>query len=79
MGAITSNSTVEPAFFSLNNAAIFAGISDDSIRKLIVAGRLTAHRPVPGRTLISRKQLEAVLDSSAGASGKSRRQAAKAS
>jgi excisionase family DNA binding protein len=51
-------------FFSVSRAAEYADISTDSIRSLLAAGKLTALRPVPGRVVIDRRELDALLAAS---------------
>ena len=53
-------------WLTVANAASYCDLSEESIRKMLDAGDLTAHRPgaVRGRILIDRKQLDAVISSS---------------
>ena len=67
----------ERRFFSVEEAAAFSGLSTKSVRRLLSSGTLTAFRPVRGRILLDRRELEAVIVSSArrriiGGRGKSR-------
>jgi len=48
-------------FFSVADAAQHAGLSVESIRRLIAARRLTALRPVRGKILIDRRELETMV------------------
>ena len=48
-------------FFTVQDAAEFSGLSADSIRAMLAAGKLHGLRPVPGRVLIDRRELEAVI------------------
>jgi len=45
-------------FLSIASAAAWCDLSQDSIRRLIERGELTAHRPVRGKVLVDRQQLE---------------------
>jgi hypothetical protein len=51
----------ERAFFTIEHASAFADLSVGSIRRMLAAGQLQAHRPVKGRTLIHRAELESVI------------------
>jgi excisionase family DNA binding protein len=51
-------------FLSVDGAAAYAGLSADSVRRLLTARKLTAYRPVPGRVVLDRQQLEALVLSS---------------
>jgi excisionase family DNA binding protein len=51
-------------FLSVSDAAQYAGVSADSIRSLISSGKLTALRPVPGRIVIDRREIDSLLASS---------------
>jgi len=53
-------------WLTVQGAAKYASLSDESIRRLLSSGRLTAHRPVPGRVIVNRSELDAVIRSSAG-------------
>lgn len=48
-------------FLAVPDAAAYAGVSDESIRRLLAAGKLTAFRPVPGRVVVDRRELDAVI------------------
>ncbi len=50
-----------PRFFSVADAAGYTSLSSDSIRRLLESGRLTALRPVKGKILIDRRELEHVV------------------
>jgi excisionase family DNA binding protein len=53
-------------FLGVADAAGLAGLSIESIRRLLAAGKLTALRPVRGKILIDRRELESmVLNSTA--------------
>jgi excisionase family DNA binding protein len=51
-------------FLSVSDAAAYSGLSEDSVRRLLDVGRLTALRPVRGRIVVDRRQLDAFLLSS---------------
>lgn len=53
-------------FLSLASAAAYCDLSEDSLRRLIERGDLTPHRPVRGKILIDRQQLDALILGSAG-------------
>lgn len=53
-------------FVTVDQAAAYAALSCDSIRRLIGRGDLTAYRPVGGRVLIERDELRRVILGSAG-------------
>ena len=52
------------AHFRVKEAAEYSGLSEDSIRSLLTSGKLTALRPVPGRVVIDRRELDALLRAS---------------
>jgi excisionase family DNA binding protein len=51
-------------YLTVAHAAAYTDLSADTIRQLISGGRLTGLRPVPGRVLIDRRELDALLASS---------------
>jgi|SRR6185369_10226171 len=51
-------------FFTVANAAAYTDLSIESIRRLICSGKLTALRPVRGRILVDRQELEALVRAS---------------
>lgn len=51
-------------FLSVSSAARYCDLSEDSIRRIIERGDLTALRPVRGRVLIDRVELDAYMLSS---------------
>src|SRR5436190_1871356 len=63
-GLIAKVSAPAPKFLSINAAAEYCSISPESIRHLVSAGKLTPLHPVPGRVVISREELEALVLSS---------------
>lgn len=48
-------------FFGVDEAAKYASLSPESIRRLLAGGRLTALRPVTGRVLIDRRELDSLI------------------
>jgi len=48
-------------FMGVQSAAAYSDLSTDSIRRLIERGDLTAHRPVRGRVLVDRLELDDVI------------------
>jgi excisionase family DNA binding protein len=53
-------------FLSVADAAAYAAISPDSVRSMLTSGRLTALRPVAGRVVVDRQELDAAIRASAG-------------
>jgi len=51
-------------WLSITRACEYADLSDDTIRKFIAGGQLTAHRPAKGKILISRAELDNLIRSS---------------
>ncbi|HWE36730.1 MAG TPA: helix-turn-helix domain-containing protein [Isosphaeraceae bacterium] len=51
---------------SVELAAAYASVSEQTIRRLIGAGKLTPYRPVSGRVVVDRRQLDALVLSSTG-------------
>jgi excisionase family DNA binding protein len=52
---------LERRFLTVADAAVYTGLSQESIRRLLARGRLHALRPVRGRVLIDRHELEALV------------------
>jgi excisionase family DNA binding protein len=48
-------------YLSVAEAAAYSSLSPDSVRTLLTSGKLTALRPVPGRVLIDRRQLDSLI------------------
>lgn len=59
--ATTNGRETAPRFLSIDQAARHAGLSPKSIRRMLAAGKLTAYRPVKGRVLIDRLQLDQAI------------------
>jgi len=51
-------------FLTVGQAATYSGLSAESIRRLLAAGKLSPLRPVAGRVLIDRQQLDSLILSS---------------
>ncbi len=51
-------------YLTVANAAAYCDLSEESIRRLISSRKLTAHRPVRGRVLVDRQELDAVIRNS---------------
>jgi excisionase family DNA binding protein len=56
----------EPRFLGVEEAASYASLSAESIRRMLAAGQLTPYRPRRGRVLVDRRELEAVVLASTG-------------
>src|SRR5262249_45403547 len=56
----------EPRFLGVEEAARYASLSPESIRRMLATGQLTARRPRRGRVLVCRRELEAVVLASTG-------------
>jgi len=48
-------------FMTLRTASGYSDLSVDSLRRLVESGKLTAHRPVRGRVLLDRMELDQVI------------------
>jgi len=53
-------------FFSIASSAAYSDLSQDSIRRMIERGDLTPHRPVKGKILIDRQELDNLILGSSG-------------
>jgi excisionase family DNA binding protein len=53
----------------VRQAADYTGLSERTIHRMITDGRLSGHRPVPGRLLIDLRQLDDLIQKSAGMPG----------
>ena len=54
--------TAQPQrFMSIRTAAAYADLSQDSVRRLLERGELTAYRPVKGKILVDRLELDGVI------------------
>ena len=50
-------------WLAVSSTAIYADLSVESIRRLLAAGKLTARRPVKGKVLIDRVELDSLISS----------------
>jgi len=48
-------------FLPVGDAARYAGVSVESIRRMLANGQLTQLRPVPGRVVVDREQLDSAI------------------
>jgi excisionase family DNA binding protein len=53
-----------PRYLGVDAAGTYSSLSAKSIRRLLSAGKLHAYRPVRGRVLIDREELDAFILSS---------------
>jgi len=51
-------------YLSVAEAAAYSSLSPDSIRSLLSSGKLTALRPVAGRVVIDKRELDSLIGSS---------------
>ena len=51
-------------YLTVQHAAEYADLSADTIRSLLSSGKLTGLRPVPGRVLVDRRELDSLLQGS---------------
>lgn len=67
----------ERRWFGVEQAAEHMAISEESVRRLVSSGRLTAYRPVAGRLVLDRRQCDAVIMAATRrpATGRGRRKA----
>lgn len=57
---------------ALNSASSYSGLSVPTLRRMLASGLLTAYRPVKGRVLIDRFQLDNLISSSTATPRKGR-------
>jgi excisionase family DNA binding protein len=48
-------------YLGVAEAARYTGLSADSVRSMIAGGKLTALRPVPGRIVLDKRELDSVV------------------
>jgi len=58
---LLARDSAQQRFLSLADAARYSGISVESIRRMVASGQITPLRPVPGRVVVDREQLDAVI------------------
>ncbi len=61
LDALLERSGPPRRFLSVAEAAAYSSLSDDSIRRLIERGDLTALRPMAGKILIDRDELDRLI------------------
>lgn len=62
----TMNAVDSKRWFTLAQAAVYTGLSDETIRRFTKAGRLTPHRPAGLRpVLYDRQELDELVQASA--------------
>ena len=59
--ALSAPRQAEQRFFGIDQAAAYSGLSADSLRRLIARGELTGLRPIKGKVLIDRGELDALI------------------
>ncbi len=69
-------STPPRRWLSVRSAAAYSDLSEESLRRLIDAGKLTGYRPLRGKLLIDRYELDALIARSTAAARGSRGAAA---
>ena len=76
LDALLAQSAPLPRFLTIKGAASYSSLSADSIRRKIERRALKAYRPVKGRILIDRQQLDQVIlgSTSTPTRGRGRRQ-----
>ena len=50
-------------WLSVADAATYSAVSEETIRTLISSGKLTGHRPVGGRVILDRLEIDTFLSS----------------
>lgn len=54
----------DPRFLTIKDSAEYASLSVASIRRMISTGKVTALRPVRGRIIIDKRELDSVIQAS---------------
>lgn len=57
-------SRIQPEWLGIADGAIYSGLSEETLRKLGASGKIQFRRPVRGRVLISRRELDDYIRSS---------------
>ena len=57
----TQTGGIVPRWLDVERAAVYTCLSDKSIRRLISSGKLTARRPVRGKIVLDRFQIDAYV------------------
>jgi hypothetical protein len=55
------NAELQPRWLPLEAAAPYSGVGVKSLRRLISAGKLTAHRPVKGKIVLDRLEIDSYI------------------
>ena len=53
--------TAAPRWLTISKASDYTSLSEETIRRLLSSGKITAHRVVKGRILIDRQELDNVI------------------
>jgi excisionase family DNA binding protein len=61
--------TIKARWATAVQAASYTGLSEKTIKRMVTDGRLAGHRPVPGRLLIDLRELDELIQKSAGVPG----------
>lgn len=56
-----SQVVLAPRFLSIDDAATYTSLSPATLKRMVVAGKLTPKRPTPGRVLFDREELDRVI------------------
>ena len=56
-------------YLSVSDTSAYSGLGEPTIRRLLRTGMLTAYRPVPGRVLVDRAELDRLFLDSVGRRG----------
>ena len=48
-------------FLTVRSAAMYTGLSEESVRRLVNTGKLKGYRPLRGRLLLDRRQIDAFI------------------
>ncbi len=62
----TTAASPEKRWLRFQEASLFSGLSTSTLRALVKAGKLTAHRPVRGCVRLCRDELDAYMAASTG-------------
>lgn len=61
---LTEAPRLTPEWLGVSDAAIYSGLSEETLRKLGASGKIVLRRPVRGRVLINRRELDNYIRSS---------------
>jgi hypothetical protein len=62
---LETTTELAPRYLTFASATDYCGLSEKALRKLAAQGRFRTLRPLPGRILIDRQDLDRFLDSTA--------------